>query len=284
MDTTETQVRKEKKGFHLVWRKLKAIFTTKPTITQSTTATTTRNSAPVGSAPHTTAAAIATHKQDSSLHSPPAVEVDDTPGTSAPEIEASVTSPNLNITGRDSQTEIQMRSTRVEAIFARYNLDLDETEWDRRPKVPHERVHKNIRMRVRYTCHNCSTTFGRERLCAECQHRRCTRCTRYPPRRDRPKVSQEAQMPHDVPVSEPQLDAPRQSAEGGICHECQTGFEIEVEECPNCRHKICDRCIHEASIMVEPGQDAPSQPAQGAASEREPEHRTATQDDSTALS
>jgi len=174
-----------------------------------------------------------------------------------------------------------MRPNRVEAIFARYNLELDETEWDRRPKVPHERVHKSIRMRVRYTCHNCSTTFGRDRICVECQHRRCTRCSRYPPKRDRPKASQEAQ---EVPLPQPQSDPPRPSIECGICHECQTGFEIEVEECPNCHHKICDRCIHEASIHVEPSQDAPSQPTQVASSEKEPEHRTATREELTAIS
>jgi hypothetical protein len=166
-------------------------------------------------------------------------------------------------------------------MFARHHLELDGTEWDRGPKVPHERVHKNIRMRVRYTCHNCSTTFGRDRVCIGCQHRRCTHCARYPPRRDRPKAVHEAP---DLPTTQSQTDAPRPSTEGGTCHECQTGFEVQLAECPNCHHQICERCIHQASITIEPNQDVPSQSTQTVALENDPEQSTTIQGESTAVS
>ena len=174
-----------------------------------------------------------------------------------------------------------MRPNRVEAAFARYNLEVDETEWDTRTKAPHERVHKNIRMRIRYTCHNCSTTFGRDRVCVGCEHRRCTRCSRYPPKKDRPKVTEDAQS---APPSQPQSDAPQASAEGVICHECQSGSEVEAEECPNCHHKICDRCVHLASISFEPSQATSSQSAGTAARERDSQQRTASQQEQTAVS
>jgi hypothetical protein len=189
--------------------------------------------------------------------------------------------PSHSITREDLQQETQMRPSRVEAIFARYNLELDETEWDRRPKVPLERVHKNIRMRVRYTCHNCSTTFGRDRVCVGCQHRRCTRCSRYPPRKDKPKVLQSVA---DSALPQHQINASRPSADGGTCHECQTGFEIYVDECPNCHHKICERCIHQASITVEPSQNVPSESTQAATPDRDPGQRPTTQEESTAMS
>ena len=185
------------------------------------------------------------------------------------------------MTGQHHQQAGQMRPDRVEAMLARYQVGYDETGWDRRTKSHPERIHKNIRMRVRYTCHNCSTTFGRDRICAECHHQRCTRCSRYPPRRDRPKVLQDA--PTDPPP-QTQNEVSRPSVEVGICHECQTGFEIPVEECPNCHHTICDRCIHQASITVEPGQDIPSQPTQTAATGISPRQSTIPRGESTAPS
>lgn len=43
-------------------------------------------------------------------------------------------------------------------------------------------------MRVKYTCHNCKTVFGHERICANCQHKRCSECTRYPPKKKKDKA------------------------------------------------------------------------------------------------
>jgi hypothetical protein len=175
----------------------------------------------------------------------------------------------------------QMRLSSVEAIFSRYTLELDETEYDRRPQMPSERVHKNIRMRVRYTCHNCSTTFGRDRVCVGCQHRRCTRCSRYPPKRDRPKVSQDTIV---NPPLQTQTCVLRPNADGGTCHECQNNFEVDVEECPNCHHRICERCTHDASITVEPDQTIQPHLTQGPTSETDIPHRATSQGESAAVS
>ncbi|EXJ55745.1 hypothetical protein A1O7_08675, partial [Cladophialophora yegresii CBS 114405] len=198
----------------------------------------------------------------------PPLEVDDETPTSTEEVDS--LGPALHIIREHLLQQSQMPTSRIEAVFARYQLELDETEWDRRPKVPHERVHKSIRMRVRYTCHNCATTFGRDRVCVGCQHRRCSRCSRYPPRKDKPKVLKDvADDGSPRPAENPSLP----NADSGTCHECQTDFEILVEECPNCHHKICDRCIHQASITVETSQDPPSESTQVAPPDRDPEQR-----------
>jgi hypothetical protein len=147
-----------------------------------------------------------------------------------------------------------MRFNKAQAIFAKYNLELSEADWDMRPKVPYERVPKNIRMRVRYTCHNCSTTFGHERVCVGCRHRRCTKCSRYPPKKDKSKApkTDAAALP-----SQAQSD-PSQPKNEAACHECQTVFTLGTEECPNCHHQICERCLQEATITVEHVPNAPS--------------------------
>jgi hypothetical protein len=44
-------------------------------------------------------------------------------------------------------------------------------------------VCKPIRVRIRYSCHQCKAGFALARECPECKHRRCKQCIRYPPRR-----------------------------------------------------------------------------------------------------
>ena len=34
------------------------------------------------------------------------------------------------------------------------------------------------------------------------------------------------------------------------CHECQTVVDIDSDECPNCHHKICERCLKEGQFTV----------------------------------
>jgi hypothetical protein len=140
---------------------------------------------------------------------------------------------------------------RRQAILAKFNLDLEQTKWPNHSFIPAERVSKQIRMRVRYTCHNCNTSFGYEKECNSCRHRRCARCDRYPPRKPRPAV--ESNIPAPAPVAPAETSAPEKSEAVMdhicTCHECQTVIELEVEECPNCHHTICDRCHREARLQ-----------------------------------
>ncbi|ETI21304.1 hypothetical protein G647_07650 [Cladophialophora carrionii CBS 160.54] len=283
MGNRDTPFRKGYSALKSAWDKLRGPFRPRLADTQpASAATTTAPTAPISVPP----------EKDQAAHTPkesvvenhfefiPVLEVDDEIPTSIERVGPPPGPPSHTIRD-DLQQESQMPLSRVEAVFARYHLELDETEWDRRPKVPHERVHKSIRMRVRYTCHNCSTTFGRDRVCVGCQHRRCSRCSRYPPRKDKPKVLQDTA---DDGLPQPPNNASLTNADSGTCHECQTGFEIYVEECPNCHHKICDRCIHQASITVEQSQARPSQSRPAATPDRDAEQRAPIQDESTAVS
>ncbi|KAI4256013.1 MAG: hypothetical protein LQ352_002284 [Teloschistes flavicans] len=51
------------------------------------------------------------------------------------------------------------------------------------------RERHDIRVHVRWTCHQCSKTFkDLSRTCEGCRHERCDECPRHPPKRDKPKL------------------------------------------------------------------------------------------------
>ncbi|KIY03801.1 uncharacterized protein Z520_00492 [Fonsecaea multimorphosa CBS 102226] len=298
MEAAEAQPSEEKKGLKTVWNRVKDFFREKPTATQISSSATTTPPVPAAAiAPQREGAAdtlrpsvpsnppktssLNLHREPPTEHSPE-LEVDDTSEEPAQPNEPDLTSPQEPVDAKkDTTAESHMRFTKAQAIFARHNLELDEAEWEPRYRGTPERVYKNIRMRVRYTCHNCSTTFGRDRICVGCQHRRCTRCSRYPPKKDRTKYSQD---PTTTGPAELVNEAPRPSAEGGTCHECRSGFEVDAEECPNCHHKICERCVHEATITVEPGHGAAQEASQEASEVEQPQQRNPAQQESSAVS
>ncbi len=144
------------------------------------------------------------------------------------------------------QANIARHLARARELFKIYDFEIDESEWkvdQGRTDKATERVQKTIRMRVRYTCHTCNTTFGHDKVCISCQHPRCTKCIRYPPRKSKDTRKQAASK---APTG------PQMPDNKCACHECQTGFGIAAEECPNCHHKICKRCLKEALVAVSP--------------------------------
>ncbi|EME40661.1 hypothetical protein DOTSEDRAFT_177777 [Dothistroma septosporum NZE10] len=70
-------------------------------------------------------------------------------------------------------------------LFAKYSLQYEGKgkRAVREPPTKIRRVEKAVRLRVHWTCHECRTQFGIEKTCVECGHRRCTDCTRHPPKR-----------------------------------------------------------------------------------------------------
>ncbi len=74
---------------------------------------------------------------------------------------------------------------RLKAMFAKYNMDFDDSTWSTGPSRQSARVEKPIRMRVRIVCHYCRTNYSGSRECTNCQHRRCEICTRVPPKNKR---------------------------------------------------------------------------------------------------
>ena len=256
METTSTRPpAKEKKGLSRLWRRVKAAFKDKET-TPSSVASTSQQAPPkaVGEQPARTTEDSTKEAPKSTLpisEPPPAATTagDRTEETTPAE-------PRM-------QTDVDRRLARARELFKKYDFEIDESEWkadEARAAKPTERVQKTIRMRVRYTCHTCNTTFGHDKVCLSCQHPKCTKCIRYPPRKPKGKKKKTAPA------------APIESTQNNsyACHECQSGFEIGVEECPNCRHKICERCLKEALVAVSPPPATAETEKKAALSEQHP--------------
>ena len=125
-----------------------------------------------------------------------------------------------------------------------------------------ERIHKPIRMRVHRTCHRCKTTFGTDKTCVNCQHRRCTKCPRYPVKKTRketlsPGATAAGRNDDDEDPPRPpgirrtrrddtNIHKPTQQAVGRFCHKCDTQFDPPNQStCQNCGHSRCTRCLRE---------------------------------------
>ncbi|CAI7623668.1 unnamed protein product [Penicillium glandicola] len=160
---------------------------------------------------------------------------------------------------------------KARALFAKYGLTVDTSEWKTPPDLQITRVTKPIRMRVRRTCHRCETTFGADKVCVNCQHTRCTKCPRYPPARSddgEPTLKskypdsyiQRSQLfPRDSHLklsTTKQVSIKMSSPTGGpdfvqrpvrqrihrYCHLCASVFTPGSKECSSCSHVCCKIC------------------------------------------
>ena len=169
------------------------------------------------------------------------------------------------------------RFEKARLLFAKYGLTIDEDEWISAPRAPVERVEKPIRMRVRRQCHRCQTMYGPDKICTSCQHTRCKKCPRFPPKKPKTNPTGEARgavtmgppPPPAAAASLPVLDVDpmyrqsskyvlsRPSTTGGqdmlrkppvqrvrrTCHRCFTLFNPQsASECENCKHVRCKKC------------------------------------------
>ncbi|KAK5000344.1 hypothetical protein LTR66_000762 [Elasticomyces elasticus] len=83
---------------------------------------------------------------------------------------------------------------KARALFAKYSLTLDTEDWPADTVVEQkDRVEKPIRIRLRRVCHRCGTSFGTEKVCAECTHTRCKKCPRTPAKKVRETLKAAAQ-------------------------------------------------------------------------------------------
>lgn len=143
------------------------------------------------------------------------------------------------------------RFSRAQAIFQKYNMTLHPADWHAPSRANVERVPKRKRQRVHWTCHECKSGFGSEKICRHCSHIRCSTCVRYPPK----KVGQKKQQRSkniEPPVSTIVADLPTT----GACHECKTDFTMGDPVCRNCDHQICERCLKE-TIVASPATAPP---------------------------
>jgi hypothetical protein len=163
----------------------------------------------------------------------------------------------------------QIELERANRLGERFKLPAIEAhEFPAKPDKEALRIEKQIRMRIHRTCHKCQTTFGGNKVCASCQHTRCSKCPRYPVKKPKTegakgKENEAVKLP-DEGVIEPDtywgmrenyvLTMP--SRTGGqplvrkkpmqrvrrTCHECSTLFQPGAKICSNCEHYRCADC------------------------------------------
>lgn len=151
-----------------------------------------------------------------------------------------------------------LQQERARALFAKYGLTLESHEWIAAPAHPItvQRVEKPIRMRVHRTCHRCGTTYGADKLCSKCEHRRCKKCPRYPKKKapaDKGKEKAAAEKPKKKKLltvtSKHGTDLvyhPVKQRVRRTCHKCETMFiPPTATTCEHCRHIRCTKCPRE---------------------------------------
>ncbi|KAE8146796.1 hypothetical protein BDV25DRAFT_161691 [Aspergillus avenaceus] len=95
-------------------------------------------------------------------------------------------------------------------------------------------IHKTVKQRVRRFCHRCNTTFDPDATeCHNCNHTRCKKCPRDPPKLDKypDGYPGDAEPPKEPPVRT--WRKPRQRVRY-TCHACLTMFQLKEPICSNC--------------------------------------------------
>jgi len=155
-----------------------------------------------------------------------------------------------------------MQQERARALFAKYGLTLESHEWFAAaapaPMVP--RVEKPIRMRVHRSCHLCGTLYGHDKMCVQCEHKRCKYCPRYPKKKtpaDKAKVKDKEQDAVDPPRKKKLFTVttrhgneltyqPATQRVRRTCHRCDALFvPATATVCASCSHVRCTRCPRE---------------------------------------
>ncbi|PHH86241.1 hypothetical protein CDD83_10534 [Cordyceps sp. RAO-2017] len=175
--------------------------------------------------------------------------------------------------GMDGVTKVarsQLLEERAKKLAERYGLEIHSSDWIRTTTDDTVlRIDKPIRIRVRRTCHRCDATLATAKECPNCQHTRCTKCIRYPPKRTEAEklASRERRAAfHQANKENPPLLADYSYCDKGIvlkrpsktggqdlyhkkprqrvrrtCHECQALFLAGSKKC-DCGHIRCTDC------------------------------------------
>jgi len=167
----------------------------------------------------------------------------------------------------------EMFEERAKKLGERFGIELKPAEWQK--SIAGDtvlRTDKPIRMRVRRTCHKCNASFSVDKECPNCQHIRCTKCARYPPKRTEAEIiacrekkaailkanKENAPITPDWDIDEKEgevvLTRPARKAGSDLvykkprqrvrrtCHECQTLFATGSKLCASCDHVRCTDC------------------------------------------
>ncbi|KAF2121072.1 hypothetical protein BDV96DRAFT_203224 [Lophiotrema nucula] len=168
--------------------------------------------------------------------------------------------PTEPVTQQLNRSALQQERARL--LFEKYGLTLESHEWIPTPAQPIsvQRVEKPIRMRVHRSCHHCGTSFGAEKVCVKCEHKRCKKCPRYPKKKPVGEKGKQKEAT-DKPKKKKLLTVT--SKTGGelvyqpvrqrvrrTCHKCQALFiPPTATVCESCRHVRCTKCPREPAKL-----------------------------------
>lgn len=162
---------------------------------------------------------------------------------------------------------------RAKKLAERYGLEIKASDWKSVAAADDDtvlRIDRPIRIRIRRTCHRCDVTFAAAKECPNCEHVRCAKCTRYPPKRTEaerlashrrreailkankenpPIIADYSYADKGVILTRPSKTGgqdlvhkkPRQRVRRN-CHECQTLFMAGSKKCEDCGHIRCTDC------------------------------------------
>lgn len=175
------------------------------------------------------------------------------------------------------------RHERTQRLLAKYGLSVEAQDWmpaNSNSPTTVLRVEKQVRMRVRYTCHMCEHLFGVDRNCKTCNHKRCEKCPRHPSKRGMRReetdkenleintdvVTSRKREHEDVEcVTRSRSRGKHQAPSDGptpviqllhySCHKCKSAFEQRGRLCSSCGHIRCPRCPRNLADYSENGED-----------------------------
>ncbi|KAF1362858.1 hypothetical protein EJ07DRAFT_105710 [Lizonia empirigonia] len=151
-----------------------------------------------------------------------------------------------------------MQQERARALFAKYGLTLESHEWIAAsapaPLVP--RVEKAIRMRVHRSCHRCGSIYGHEKVCLQCEHKRCKKCPSYPKKKTpgekgvEKEAAEQSQKKRVLTVTtrsgNERAYLPATQRVRRTCHKCESLFvPPTATTCASCKHVRCTKCPRE---------------------------------------
>ncbi|KAI9842495.1 MAG: hypothetical protein M1837_007089 [Sclerophora amabilis] len=164
-----------------------------------------------------------------------------------------------------------LQEERARAMFEKYGLTLEPHEWTSPGQDALQRVSKPVRMRVHRSCHRCQTTYGTEKACSNCGHRRCKKCPRYPVKKDKESkdtgkvagvtgVGAEAGKTKarsktavlTIPSQDGGQDRIRREVKQTVrrtCHHCEMTYPRGEKTCPGCGHVRCNKCPRDPSKL-----------------------------------
>ena len=157
----------------------------------------------------------------------------------------------------------EIEAERQKKLAERFAITIEPLST--KPDKETYRVEKQVRMRIHRICHKCNTAFGGSKICANCQHPRCTKCPRFPTKKAEGKgKSKEGAagtgdiiepdtwwgLKDEVPLTKPNpkphgqplvRKAPRQRVRRTCC-KCTTLYATGSSVCANCHHGRCADC------------------------------------------